>query len=1225
MKILPQIVTVVVIVITVAVGAYLLLNATAEQPSSESPQLPPRSVVKKDIPTAEPKPVSLSIPAGEAGTLEHESGARIEIPSGAVEESVTVSITEVESPQSDLPHGVQMGKVFDISIGQVELTRPVTVYIPYEPQVGTTAEDVIALHWDEDREGWEALEGEVDESRSEIRVRVSELSWFSTIVRDVLSRRYTSDDAEIGFCLTGSSDSRDTMGASVTNHSIKDRMYVEFVTVDPGSGATKRLESDSASLDIDETKDFSVVRDPHNFDWKHAECVLRAGVPLHESTILQPISGSHRLVDWLAPEVHRVGGEFLYIEPPREWFEFKLLHQEDRCAQGDIDTDLEAACELAQRYAPVLRMHHNERFLPRGVEGFVAKARVVDGIDATIVTPGEITSLDELANDSYDQSHYLDVPDDIEDSISHPSTVYWTIRDDSDIEGVEGRLYLQYYLFYYYDHPNPDLLQSVCEGAGVPICLPHEADWELIQLEFIAGNATEAVSPSEVAYSQHGWSEDRSYVDTETQDGHPVAYVALGKHANYFGPGDDASYSMWNVCEEMAADGKASLPVLFPGSDDQAQILSPLTIEESPWISTMCEGAENNDAESDRWTVSIVGDVISDMGGNLLPPALSESIQPCHEASPDIRDCSYDLYFIDEGTPWVEYRGQWGGSKKKISGPDEDTRWNSPHVWSRLCTDRPDVCTRKVLELISTWFWGKPEADAGHTYASVSTGAYYTCGVMTDGSVACWGDNEYGQSSPPSGEFVSVSAGWDHTCGLRPNGTVDCWGWDDYGQSSPPSGEFVSVSAGLLHTCGLRTDGTVDCWGTDGSGQSSPPSGEFVSVSAGWFHNCGLRTDGTVDCWGRDGYGQSSPPSGEFVSASAGGGHNCGVRTDGTVDCWGHDASGQSSPPSGGVSSPSAREVGTNCGLRPNGTVDCWGWDDYGQSSPPSGEFVSVSAGLLHTCGLRTDGTVDCWGTDGSGQSSPPSGEFVSVSAGDWHTCGVRTDGTVDCWGWYGSGQSRPPSGEFVSISTGEYHTCGVRTDGTVDCWGEDEYGESRPPSGEFVSISTGEYHTCGVRTDGTVDCWGWDDDGQSRPPSGEFVSVSAGEYHTCGVRTDGTVDCWGLDHHGQSSPPSGEFVSVGAGGGHTCGLRTDGTVDCWGWDEYGQSSPPSGEFVSVSTGGGHTCGVRTDGTVDCWGEDEYGESRPPSGEFVSVSAGPAHTCGVRVDGTVACWGSVAR
>ncbi len=696
---LPQIVTVVVIVITVAIGAYLLLNATSGQPSQEPPRLPIRPVVKKDVPTADPKPVSLSIPVGESGTLEHESGARIEIPAGAVEESVTASISVVESPQADVPTGVQLGKVFDISIGQAELAMPVTLHIPYEPQVGTTAEDVLALHWDEDLEGWEVLEGEVDESRSEIRVEVSDLSWFSTIVRNVLTLSYTSDDAKIEHCHIGSTEEPydDTISAYVTNHSVTDSMYVEFVTDDPDSGVAKRLESSSASLDIDESNDFSVARDIDDYAWENAECVLRVGVPLHESMFLQPAFGGHRLAAWLAPEVHRLAGELLSVQPPNDMTEFLSLHQKDRCTQRDSDADLQAACDLAQMYAPVLRMHHDERFLPRGVEGFVTKARVMDGNDATIVPRGDIAGLDELASDTYDENHYLDVPDNIEDSTLHPSTVYWTIRDGGDIDGVEGRLYLQYYLFYHYDELNPEQ-QAVCSlVTDVEMCLPHEADWELIQLEFAADDAAtvlgQSIPPDRVAYSQHGWSENRSYPNTETQDGHPVAYVALGKHANYFGPSDDSStYNTWNVCDQSSAgQGASLLPALFPHLDNQTQVLTPLTIQESPWITTMCEGVENN-----RWTVSIVGDVISDMGSKLLPPELSEGTQLCHETSPDARDCGYNLYFIDEDTPWVAYRGKWGESG--ISGPDEETRWNEPQVWARLCTDDLPKCTEQITD-----------------------------------------------------------------------------------------------------------------------------------------------------------------------------------------------------------------------------------------------------------------------------------------------------------------------------------------------------------------------------------------------------------------------------------------------------------------------------------------------------------------------------------------------
>ena len=47
----------------------------------------------------------------------------------------------------------------------------------------------------------------------------------------------------------------------------------------------------------------------------------------------------------------------------------------------------------------------------------------------------------------------------------------------------------------------------------------------------------------------------------------------------------------------------------------------------------------------------------------------------------------------------------------------------------------------------------------GIVLASVSVGGKHTCGVMPDGSVECWGDDEFGQSAPPEGGFTAVSAG----------------------------------------------------------------------------------------------------------------------------------------------------------------------------------------------------------------------------------------------------------------------------------------------------------------------------------------------------------------------------------------------------------------------------------------------------------------------------------
>jgi hypothetical protein len=82
------------------------------------------------------------------------------------------------------------------------------------------------------------------------------------------------------------------------------------------------------------------------------------------------------------------------------------------------------------------------------------------------------------------------------------------------------------------------------------------------------------------------------------------------------------------------------------------------------------------------------------------------------------------------------------------------------------------------------------------------------------------------------------------------DGTAVCWGDDEYGQSTPPAGTFTQLSAGEYHTCGLASDGTAVCWGDDESGQSSPPAGTFTQLDAGGSTSCGLATDtGGLVCW----------------------------------------------------------------------------------------------------------------------------------------------------------------------------------------------------------------------------------------------------------------------------------------------------------------------------------------------------------------------------------------
>ena len=510
-------------------------------------------------------------------------------------------------------------------------------------------------------------------------------------------------------------------------------------------------------------------------------------------------------------------------------------------------------------------------------------------------------------------------------------------------------------------------------------------------------------------------------------------------------------------------------------------------------------------------------------------------------------------------------------------------------------------------------------------FTSVSAGGHHSCGVRNDGTVACWGDDVFGQSSPPPGEFLSVSAGREHSCGVGANGWVICWGKDSAGESSPPSGKFASVSAGSYssplrpsvssHSCGVRIDGTVACWGDDRRGKATPPSGKFVEVSAGGSHTCGIRTDSTLACWGFSSYAKA--PAGTFSSVSAGSDHTCGIRTDSTLECWGSKSLRKLSSLSGEFASVSAGRYHT-CGVRTNGTVACWGWNPSGQTSAPSGEFASVSSGGNHTCGVRTGGTIGCW-PSGEVPWTPPSDEFATVSAGPGNACGVRTDGTIGCWGDNDHGESTPPTGTFSWVSTWGSETCGVRTDGTLACWGANRFARATPPSGTYVSVSVGA-SPCAIRTDGTVACWG----PGGAAPTGTFMSVSSGAGFACGVRAGGTIACWGQNSSSTSTPVSGTFSSVSAGYGHTCGLRTSGSIVCWGLGPYDRElMPPSGTFESVSVGGaGRACGLRTNGTVACWSDiagDQRAKSVPPTGTFKSVSL-RGLACGVRTDDTVACW-----
>jgi alpha-tubulin suppressor-like RCC1 family protein len=282
---------------------------------------------------------------------------------------------------------------------------------------------------------------------------------------------------------------------------------------------------------------------------------------------------------------------------------------------------------------------------------------------------------------------------------------------------------------------------------------------------------------------------------------------------------------------------------------------------------------------------------------------------------------------------------------------------------------------------------------------AVTAGWGHTC-VLTDaGGVKCWGRNKYGElgdgttqrSSEPvdvgglESGVVAIAAGDDHTCAITAQGSVKCWGYNEFGQLGDGTTEtrntpvdvpdlegVTKIAAGMAHTCAATVGGGVFCWGsnelgqlgaeTDESTRSTPEvvaglSGELAELTAEGGHSCILDKAGSILCWGENTYGQLG---------------------DGTTDNRAVPA------PVAGLDGPAgivAAGWSHTCGVV-GGVLQCWGWNFYGQlgegstanrSQPVAvqgleGNVVAVSGGGGHTCALLESGDIFCWGLNESGQ-----------------------------------------------------------------------------------------------------------------------------------------------------------------------------------------------------------------------------------------------------------------
>jgi regulator of chromosome condensation RCC1 len=191
--------------------------------------------------------------------------------------------------------------------------------------------------------------------------------------------------------------------------------------------------------------------------------------------------------------------------------------------------------------------------------------------------------------------------------------------------------------------------------------------------------------------------------------------------------------------------------------------------------------------------------------------------------------------------------------------------------------------------------------------AEYGSGYEHNCAIMSDDSVYCWGNGQYGvlgtnstaSSTTPvpvysqdvlNGKTIKqITTGFYHTCVIASDNKDYCWGYGTFGRlgnngivqkNAPyPVREFATtvvsqIAAGNEHTCSLNSEGKLYCWGKGINGElgrdvflgSNTPTAVNMSnfgtesvkqVVAGDKFTCASTVEGTAFCWGSNDKGRT--------------------------------------------------------------------------------------------------------------------------------------------------------------------------------------------------------------------------------------------------------------------------------------------------------------------------------------------------------------------------------
>jgi alpha-tubulin suppressor-like RCC1 family protein len=206
------------------------------------------------------------------------------------------------------------------------------------------------------------------------------------------------------------------------------------------------------------------------------------------------------------------------------------------------------------------------------------------------------------------------------------------------------------------------------------------------------------------------------------------------------------------------------------------------------------------------------------------------------------------------------------------------------------------------------------DLGSGIKAKAIATGGSHTCAILDNASVKCWGANASGQlglgdtNNRGDGSVnggmgnisvdlgsqtaTSITTGTDYTCVLLDDETVKCWGTDEWGQlgtvkkleiNPTPLGainlgtEITAIAAGNFHTCAILDNSSIKCWGYNASGQLGlEDNTEYIdgggladlnsidlgtertarAIAAGDNHTCVVLDNASINCWGSNTAGQ---------------------------------------------------------------------------------------------------------------------------------------------------------------------------------------------------------------------------------------------------------------------------------------------------------------------------------------------------------------------------------